>query len=196
MHSASVLLILFFQLVFAGAQQPNPSTVNTSAVLSQSEDAYKIYSILIEKEFRDSVLSAESKVLITGETVRDWNVDPAKCIQVLSKRNPAFHSLIDDYRKKNVKPVQLERKFHLRSPYQLLPVAPTMKESTDTVIWRHETVISFSAVGFSKDMSTALVYAEYSCGSLCAGGELYIFKKFKGEWKEQSKSIECGGWIS
>lgn len=41
---------------------------------------------------------------------------------------------------------------------------------------------AFSQIGFSRDSGTAVLYREYYCGRLCAGGDVYFLRKKSGAW--------------
>lgn len=60
---------------------------------------------------------------------------------------------------------------------------------------RSRSEVSFSAVGFNKDRTLAVLYATYFCGPLCARGTYYVLEKHNGQWDTVS-SIERCGWIS
>lgn len=52
---------------------------------------------------------------------------------------------------------------------------------------------SYTIPLFDKSFTTAILYKEFHCGSLCAYGYLNIYKKENGTWKLY-KSLNC--WIS
>jgi hypothetical protein len=68
----------------------------------------------------------------------------------------------------------------------------------DSIAVRYHTspngFFTFSRVGFSDDITHALVYAEYSCGPLCGYGGYYFLEKDKQEWHVL---FQPGGtWVS
>lgn len=56
--------------------------------------------------------------------------------------------------------------------------------------------IVFSAVGFSKDRTLAVVYTASACDSLCAHGGLEFLKLGSAGWKKVSPPFATCGWIS
>jgi hypothetical protein len=64
-----------------------------------------------------------------------------------------------------------------------------------TTTKQREPEVSFSAVGFNKDRTVAVVYATYWCGPLCGRGTYYMLDKRDGEWINVRQISHCG-WIS
>lgn len=85
----------------------------------------------------------------------------------------------------------LERKLHIARAYTLIgageleDIAHHEIGAWDLFFERHGDSggwIQFSAVGFSPDKKTAVVYAEYACGQQCGGGALYRLHKKGAQW--------------
>jgi len=55
--------------------------------------------------------------------------------------------------------------------------------------------ISFSAVGFNRDRTAAVMYATYWCGPRCARGTYYALDKRDGQWINVREIGRCG-WTS
>jgi hypothetical protein len=55
--------------------------------------------------------------------------------------------------------------------------------------------ISFSAIGFNRERTVAVIYATYWCGPLCARGTYYLLDKRDGQWTNVREMGRCG-WIS
>ena len=56
-------------------------------------------------------------------------------------------------------------------------------ESTDKRERIARSIVSVSAVVFSDDRSLALVHAWSNCGSMCAGGGIYLMRRTSGHWR-------------
>jgi hypothetical protein len=60
---------------------------------------------------------------------------------------------------------------------------------------RPRSTVAFSAVGFNKDRTLAVLYATYFCGRRCARGTYYLLEKHNGQWNTVRSIVGCG-WIS
>jgi hypothetical protein len=49
--------------------------------------------------------------------------------------------------------------------------------------------IVFSEVAFNRDLTEALFYTEFHCGSLCAEEKYVLMRKVNGRWVVQGQSI-------
>jgi hypothetical protein len=55
--------------------------------------------------------------------------------------------------------------------------------------------ISFSAIGFDRHRTVAVVYATFWCGPRCARATYHILNKHDGKWTDVREMGRCG-WIS
>lgn len=85
----------------------------------------------------------------------------------------------------------LSRKLHITRAYSLIGggelenIAHHDIGAWDLFFERHGDSggwIEFSAVGFSPDKKTAVVYAAYACGPQCGDGALYLLHKQGSQW--------------
>ncbi|MHB8303756.1 MAG: hypothetical protein ACYDC6_13090 [Acidobacteriaceae bacterium] len=101
-------------------------------------------------------------------------------------------SAIDQYKQANTHSWLLQRKLNISRSYtfigsgELEGIAQHRIGAWDLFFERHADSggwIQFSAVGFSADKKTAVVYAEYACGRQCGGGALYLLRKKGAQWE-------------
>ncbi len=92
-----------------------------------------------------------------------------------------------DFRRNNEVTMRLEPGLDLPRPYELVEVSELVgKRKSER--WVSEkngayAVYELSAVGFSSDMTLAIVYVGYDC-PLCGRRALYVLKKTDGKWKQ------------
>ena len=98
--------------------------------------------------------------------------------------NPPPSSLVCQLFVSNLWPHGLESRFQLRSPYEV---------HDETVL--NELPVAYhslSNIGFNRDKTMALFYAEFRCG-LCGWGGFVLMKKSGGKWVVAN---HYGTWIS
>jgi hypothetical protein len=107
----------------------------------------------------------------------------------------AYLSAVVDYRRQNEVSVQLERRLDLPKPYDLVDVSELVGEKRSNR-WRFAEkngaygVYELSAVGFSSDMTLAIVYVGYHC-PWCSRWALHILKKTDGKWKQVAEGCDA-----
>jgi hypothetical protein len=107
------------------------------------------------------------------------------CVLAPDAERETYLSAMRDYRRKNETSVPLERKLDLPAAYELA-ITTGVKPDDWTEIAEAKGVdglFELSAVGFSADMTLAIVYAGFDC-PLCGRWALHILKKTDGKWKE------------
>ena len=180
-----------------------PKQVNADAerpVLDTTTERYAVYSALLNERFGDR---APKFLVIQSETEDDSTEQSDERWDNLKKAlEPCSHSVVDDYRIRNVQPATVENKF--RVPIRVVLVS---KQDVDRFFgeggreWeafyrqypKAEGLIRLSNVGFNPEMNQALVYFADSCGGLCGSGGLLLMVKKDGNWtfKEALSS-----WVS
>jgi|SRR5882672_1995906 len=104
----------------------------------------------------------------------------------LTSQSPILSLLV-----RNLCSDQLQEHFTIPAQYEL---------ATDTEIAsgfqqrfpRNYGYLTFTRVGFNRDLTEAVFYTEHVCG-LCGGGKYVYMRKLKGGWTVQAES---GTWIS
>jgi hypothetical protein len=103
-------------------------------------------------------------------------------------------SLVDSYRSRNATSYTLGPNLDVEQDYTMLP-----QEEFEKIflkggpVWarfqaeypKASGMVTFSRVGFSKDMDEALALMGYRCGDLCGAGGLYLLVKKDGNWVVQ-----------
>lgn len=161
--------------------------------LSEQEerDSYEIYSMLLRQDavrVRSPILGirCETSISRPGDGEPLWP-------EPIPEQRKTYQSLIDDFKRRNARPLVLEEKFDLPS-YRLLtsrevkeigkthpPVPPPpgtpWPSPEDPLLEGIEIVQFLSAVGFSPDHQRALVYL-----ATWTGGRYYFLVKRHGKW--------------
>jgi hypothetical protein len=192
--SLSVLFVLGVLWLARPIPAQNPSTTpdNTkNPPVYTDPEAYDLYSWILE-------LQSESvqQIVVTRET------EPHKmCLKPSDEPNPSIRAAMVDYVKANQNSFELQPAFQVSRPYTLVSRQDLSRLIGGT--WKdfHLTypnsggVQTFSAVGFSRDKTIAVVY--YSqVGNLFGGtGAISVFQKVGGKWRELWRKTMCR-WIA
>jgi hypothetical protein len=138
-----ILLTAAFEMMAQQSTTHKSSTAAEEAPVSSAEEAesYDIYS---------GVLQVKEPTVGDWTIVRETRAFPM-CLEPARDQDSIYRPVIDDYALNNKKTVVLQRKFKL-SAYTL--VGP---EAWGPVNTRHRTFAVFSAVGFNRDRTRALV---------------------------------------
>jgi hypothetical protein len=188
------LLALALPLVLFGCQS-NFASRFLSKSPSYNDEAYQVYSGLFAE--KDTVgISPGHLVIIQQETTPGFGTfrkDVAKCFPSDWRFRWEYESALSDYYVENHVPRALSRRFSIAGPYELVP-----KRRIDALVasakflWQGFTeryphsngYIVVSAVGFNRNKTRAVVYAEVDCGVLCGLGRYYTMEKLQGKWVE------------
>jgi hypothetical protein len=115
------------------------------------------------------------------------------------KKMPRLSSeTVDDFRSRLGKCLPLERKLTLTVPYVLVDandLATVFGKRRDDSAWDlfeqkypgSPGVISFSAVGFNRNFTQALVQTNMVCGTLCGSGTMVLLLKQGRTWRVTKK---------
>lgn len=121
-----------------------------------------------------------------AEWDRIWKSQP--CVLAPEAEREAYLSAMTDYRRNNGVAMRLERGLDLPRSYELVDVSELVgKRSSERWAIAEKNgaygVYEVSAVGFSSDMTLAIVYVGYDC-TWCGRWALHILKKMDGKWKQ------------
>lgn len=160
----------------------------------RSDDSYAVYSaVLLSHPERDP------KYLIEGTTgLRDSS--PRNCIRVPPNYATKLEEVISDYVQYDVGRFQLERKFEINKPYELLSEVE-VKQFRDSRMLGRRTgdkeepekfrdaihLLSFSNVYFDKTRTFAVVRTGSWCGGLCGSWTWLVLVKENGSWVEKPR---------
>ena len=167
-----------------GAVEPYETHHETATEPYEDKGAYDIYNLLLPSE--EVMRFAKGTLLIQEDTVT--KLDPAACIAPSEKDE--FKDAIADFERVNRKPWRLQRQFTIEKPYELVN-QQTLKVVFENGWWgafykRYPDAggyFVFSAVGFNKDKTLAVVYSGSICGSECGQWSLHLLKKLDGTWR-------------
>ena len=180
------LLTLWQGPSMAEGRQISKQNKTASAAIYTDQDSYQIYAALLkDKKYSLYVIQAEidgypnltSKNLgIEGDKdfMREWG------------------AVMDDYAKQNRTSKLLQRSFPLHTSYELIPESNIFSAEHGQKGWddyyrRYPAsggYYWFSAVGFNRARTRAIVDMGHSCGMLCGSGRPHFFEKKDGKWRE------------
>lgn len=166
----------------------------------RSDDAYAIYSYIVEGHFPIDLMANRPQWLIADTTViatEEWK-PPREAIFPPLAQEQAFPAVLADYDQHKYERVRLEREFHLDiTPYRLLSRAEVaeyqrLKEAADarqdnSMPLKYQGasgVIFFSNVYFNFDHTLALVYVAHWCGKTCGEMSWIVLAKINGGWEQ------------
>jgi hypothetical protein len=128
-----------------------------------------------------------------AEWDRIWKSQP--CVLAPEAEREAYLSAMTDYRRNNELAMWLERGLDLPRPYELVDVSELVgkrKSERWAIAEKNGAygVYEVSAVGFSSDMTLAIVYVGYDC-TWCGRWALHILKKTDGKWKQVAERCDA-----
>lgn len=179
---------------FANNQQKQTSEAQPYAV----PEAYEAYSAILPSEWS----YAYSKIIL----IKSETVTHEMCLSPDEDSNKLLQDAIKDYNRLNQTAWKLQHRIGIDKQVQL--VAPAVlsapfkaagftgweemrKQFPDSAGW-----LEFSAVGFNRDKSIAVLYAGHHCGELCGGGHFWTLQKVKGKWVPLRWSGGSCSWMS
>jgi len=192
-------LVLLAGLPFtASGQQSSEKNLADAAETYEDSDAYQIYGILLEN-VKDSFF------VIQAETDSWPKATAAKMgIKGDATFRKSWGAVIDDFARQYQKPKLLINKLKMTASYELVAkgsITSIFKSEGgwDAFYKRYPSsggYFSFSAVGFNRGKTRAIVEMNHSCGLLCGGGRPHFFEKIGGKWREVSVDAEVTVWAS
>ncbi len=173
-------LVLFALMIATLYAQPKPLPKD------RADDSYVVYSAVLPKL---SSPDADRKYLIE-DTTGLGDSDLLRCIRVPADYAAKFDEIRADYARYKTERFQLERKFVVDRPYELLSEAEgkqfrdSRMRQDDPERFRGAThLMSFSNVYFDKSRTFAVVRTGVWCGGLC------------GQWMWRAMVKENGPWV-
>ena len=175
------------------AQQSQPPATETY----DDHDAYEVYRALLPHE--ESSSFAKGTIVIKGTTVPSQDsVD--ECLSAETRKR--FKDAIADFQRVSQDRKLLRWEFTSETPYEIV------SEETINTIFKEEGVGRgwetfykrypqsggyhiFSAVGFNKNKTQAIVYSGSACGGLCGRWSLHVLEKVDGKWKQSPGAVNC-----
>jgi hypothetical protein len=162
---------------------------------------YAIYSAVLPKVWLWTQLGATNVAIMVETKAHKLCIPPDDSAKATAGPEN-LSSALKQYDATNQQPHILERKLRISRDYTLIGRA-----DLDAIL-RHQTGawdlfyedhpgsdgwVQFSAVGFSDDKKTAVVYAAYHCGETCGGGAAYVLQSKGGTWQVTDTFPEtCG----
>lgn len=139
------------------------------------DEAYEVYNVLLPHE--ESYELAESTLVIQQDTVTIERPFGSCLTEEAGKK---FKDAIADLARVNRKRWMLQRRFELGKGYELVP-EKTIRLSTK--LRSSGFIVVFSAVGFNRTKTQAVVYTKSSCPGLCGTSAYRFLEKVDGKWK-------------
>jgi hypothetical protein len=172
--------------------------ISQSALFGQSEktaiyedtEAYKVYAAILSTPLRATDDSRSKNFVIQFETQRhivppeDKSSSPT-CLHPDAESAKVIGTAIENFVKINQVKWQLQPKFNLAIPYQLVNPEIFIKEGWQSFPRKFPGTNGFtylSAVGFNADKTVAVVYKQVYCGLDCASGDYYVLQKKDEKW--------------
>ena len=138
-------------------------------------EAYEVYNVLLPDE--ESYELAKSTLVIQQDTVaieRPFG----SCLTGEAERK--FKDAIADFARVNKKRWILQPKFELAKRYELVP-EKTIRLSSKLRFSGF--IVVFSAIGFNRTKTQAVVYTKSSCPGLCGTSAYRFLEMADGKWK-------------
>jgi hypothetical protein len=168
-----------------------PLNVRNSS-FDRSKESYRVYSVILNHKWE------KGNVAVRDRTDRGLFQNDEWLDKNAGKSDP---EAVNDFKNANDNDVQLESRFDYTGKIYLIDQQEFKKtigggNGWDAFRSSHpgaSGIITFSAVGFDRDGSRAVVNVSYLCASHCGNGSFYILEKNNGEWLI---SQEIGTWMS
>jgi len=175
----TVLAFSFLAMVgFSEVPAPIPQPYNVA-------EAYRVYSVLLPGE--ESYGFATKTIVIREESVIEAKLD----LNCISKDAAAkFKDAIDDYSVQSRDERFLQRSFESEKPYEIVnsaTIQALMAEGGWKGFYKRFPDSGgyhiFSAVGFNKDKTLAVVYSGSSCEGLCGRWSFHLLERVDRKWR-------------
>ena len=142
----------------------------------QDAEAYRVYSAILPRFL--SSFDEREMLFIRRGTV--WY--SSKCLTPGPSVKKVFQPAMVDYKRVNRSRWQLERRFELERPYELVWEEDYENRSSKA---EFPYFIELSAVGFNPSKTIAVVYlTEYCRGSYCLSRNLIVLRKEGERWRD------------
>jgi hypothetical protein len=172
--------------------ETTPVNVQNSSPFDRSKESNRIYSAILDHKWKNG------SVIVRDHTGRGLFQNDAWLENNVGESYPDAAS---DFKTANDKDLEIENRFDYSGKASLIDQQEFRKtidggDGWDLFKKNHagaSGIVTFSAVGFDRDGTHALVNVSYLCWSHCGNGSFYILEKKDGEW---TVSQEIGTWIS
>lgn len=167
-----------------------------------NREAYKVYAALLPGNW--SFGKPPAKYLVMQQET-DTGFDRG-CSPNL---HGSWADVLNDYRHENRTPRLLSSRIPIEIPYSLAPPVEmtdifSVPVTSPLEAWNRfysrypgsDGFIAFSAVGFNRDKTKALVYVARRWGSTCGEGGYEFLVKRDGKWVKADINAPDCGWIS
>jgi hypothetical protein len=194
MRITSGIVAVVAAIVSLSLGTPARFVVAQAADVIDDLETYAVYASVLPARFSSGDTDL-TRVALLSETRAHMDCLP--------RVEPAWTSVIDNYKTANARVRQLRQGFDLGVPYTLVTPDPRMKytpESTDDLRafyaqFPNGKLLSVSAVGFDETRTRALVTVQYDCGFDCAGCWHALREKIDGRWRQPQGNIGTCTWI-
>ena len=186
-HGSAIVrgLTLFFLVSMLAAFPPFAHPQQHSRAYTDP-DAYAVYSAVLPHVWLWTQLDPQHVAILVVTKPH------VVCIPPSAEKHSPVDSAIAQYNQINQhvwilqSHLHLDRSYTLISPGELAGIQHHEIGAWDLFFEHHsgsEGWIQLSAVGFSADKKTAVVYASYQCGLRCGGGNFYLLRKKGNQWQ-------------
>ena len=180
-ESYAVYSVLIPQIASVPAQKFLIATDTVLYADTKSQFRVEPENLITREEFNSRIAKATG-----AEWDRIWKSQP--CVLAPEAERQAYLSAMADYQRNSEFAMRLERRLDLSRPYELVDVSELVgKRKSERWAFAEKNgaygVFEVSAVGFSSDMTLAIVYVGYDC-PWCGRWALHILKKVDGNWKQ------------
>jgi hypothetical protein len=175
-------------------QTPGPTIPKMVEPLAfdRGKESYRVYSVILNHKWE------RGNIVVRDHTGRGLFQNDEWLDTNVGKSHPEE---VTDFNKANEKDVQLENQLDYSGKFSLISEQEFKKtigggDGWDLFRKGHPDatgVVTFSAVGFDRNGSHAVVNLSYLCAAHCGNGTVYILEKKNGEW---AVSQEIGTWMS
>lgn len=201
------VLILLFGLLApmpAAALSPSPNPpqmIESSSVESLAEE-YSVYTAILNQYLSPT---SNVKVLVLrdfAQTETESKRQLTDRIRFVSKNLPALEKkTASNFKKQNRKPFPLQEQFALSVPVKLISDEEFRQLVPSAADWSGfyaaypgaPGLLTFSRVGFNRDLTQAVVYLSQVAGPLGGEGVFVLLQKENGVW---TPTEEITVWIS
>ena len=165
-----------------------------------AHEEYGVYDAVVGKLFAGKKVAFDSQapvdmLVIKDRTVMDhrgyaFDDSNIRWQSILKQLSPISEDTVASLKERNKSPHPLYHSFNLPISYMLVEakeVEQVWKERRWKEFYEKYPAsggfISFSRVGFNREMNEALVYFEHWCGRVCGSGFYLVLKKDEVGWK-------------
>jgi hypothetical protein len=165
-----------------------------------SEMEYAIYSTLLDEGY----VHDDGPVVVMIRTSMEPSLsgDSFRALQYVAQNLPQDEApdALEDLRNRIQQPSDLSDRFVTRVKYVLISEDKSDELARTKDFWnafgdkyRGQALVTFSRVGFSRDMTRAIVYAGEACGWKCGRGDFVLLVRKNNAWSIKQK---VNVWVS